>query len=90
MYTQDAHALIVVYDMTQSESLDAAQQYIEDVISVASDPSNIVVALVGNKSDLVHRHSISFRDALKVKQAVGADILMEVSAKDGQGVTLLF
>jgi GTPase SAR1 family protein len=90
MYTQDAHALIVVYDLTHTESLDAAQQYIEDVISSTSDPSNIVIALVGNKSDLIHKHTISFRDALKVKQAVGAEILLEVSAKDGQGVNQLF
>ncbi len=63
--------------------MDAAQHYIEDVMSASKDPSSIVVALVGNKSDLVNCHTISFRDALKVKKAVGADILTEVSAKDG-------
>lgn len=55
MYTHDAVGLIVVYDMTHSESLDIAIQCIEDVMNNSNDPQNLVVALVGNKSDLIYK-----------------------------------
>lgn len=52
MYTRDAHGLIVVYDVTQKASLAAARDIVKEVLDACSDAQEVVVALVGNKSDL--------------------------------------
>ncbi|KAJ2512555.1 Vacuolar protein sorting-associated protein 21 [Coemansia sp. RSA 1939] len=51
MYYRSAHAAVVVYDITRAESLDRAKSWIKELHRQASP--NIVIALVGNKLDLI-------------------------------------
>ncbi|KAJ2496411.1 Vacuolar protein sorting-associated protein 21 [Coemansia sp. RSA 1972] len=51
MYYRNADAAVVVYDVTRASSLDKAKSWIKELQRHASP--NIVIALVGNKLDLV-------------------------------------
>ena len=49
-----------------------------------------MIALIGNKCDDIHKQEVSLRDAQKVKQAIGAQIFLETSAKDNINIDKLF
>ncbi|PIA14347.1 ras-domain-containing protein [Coemansia reversa NRRL 1564] len=51
MYYRNAQAAVVVYDITRASSLDRAKAWIKELQRQANP--NIVIALVGNKLDLV-------------------------------------
>lgn len=51
MYYRNAAAAVVVYDITKSQSLDKAKAWVKELQRQANP--NIVIALVGNKLDLV-------------------------------------
>ncbi|KAJ2679163.1 Vacuolar protein sorting-associated protein 21 [Coemansia spiralis] len=51
MYYRNAQAAVVVYDITRAQSLDRAKSWIKELQRQAKP--NIVIALVGNKLDLV-------------------------------------
>ena len=54
------------------------------------DPETLVLALVGNKCDDIHKQEVSLRDAQKLKQQIGAQIFLECSAKDNINIEKLF
>ncbi|OAQ22015.1 ras-related protein rab-5B-like protein [Linnemannia elongata AG-77] len=56
MYYRNANCAVVVYDITQSSSLDKAKSWVKELQRQA-DP-NIVIALAGNKSDLSARRVV--------------------------------
>jgi len=49
MYIRDAHAAIVVYDITNENSLEQAEKWIEEIKEAA--PTEVIIALAGNKMD---------------------------------------
>jgi GTPase SAR1 family protein len=51
MYYRNAQAAVVVYDITKAASLEKAKAWVKELQRQASP--NIVIALVGNKLDLV-------------------------------------
>jgi Ras-related protein Rab-5C len=87
MYYRNAHCAVVVYDITQSASLEKARTWIRELQRQA-DPS-IVIALCGNKSDLAARRQVSQEEAKKYADEEGL-MWTETSAKTGEGVTEVF
>lgn len=87
MYYRNAHCAVVVYDITQSASLEKARTWIRELQRQA-DPS-IVIALCGNKSDLAARRQVSQEEAKKYADEEGL-MWTETSAKSGEGVTEVF
>ncbi|ORY01703.1 putative rab GTPase Ypt5 [Basidiobolus meristosporus CBS 931.73] len=87
MYYRNANCAIVVYDITQPASLDKAKSWIKELKRQA-DP-NIVIALAGNKSDLVSRRAISTEDARSYANEGGL-LFFETSAKTAHNVHELF
>jgi Ras-related protein Rab-5C len=87
MYYRNAHCAVVVYDITQSASLEKARTWIRELQRQA-DPS-IVIALCGNKSDLAARRQVSQEEAKKYADEEGL-MWTETSAKTGEGVTEIF
>ncbi|KAI6136220.1 GTP-binding protein RAB5 [Pisolithus sp. B1] len=87
MYYRNANCAVVVYDITQTSSLDKARTWIRELQRQA-DPS-IVIALCGNKTDLGARRQITQEEA---KKYAGEEGLMwfETSAKTGDGVSEVF
>lgn len=55
MYYRNAQAAVVVYDVTKAVSLDKAKSWVKELQRQANP--NIVIALAGNKVDLVNSSS---------------------------------
>lgn len=87
MYYRNANCAVVVYDITQSASLEKARSWIRELQRQA-DPS-IVIALCGNKADLSARRQVSQEEAKKYADEEGL-MWGETSAKSGEGVQEIF
>ncbi|KAL9084974.1 MAG: hypothetical protein Q9159_004940 [Coniocarpon cinnabarinum] len=99
MYYRNANCAVVVYDITQAASLDKAKMWIKELQRQASE--NIVIALVGNKLDLVEeepsKRVVSQEDAetyctqINQQSDRKSDLLwFEASAKSGKNVQDIF
>lgn len=87
MYYRGAAAAVVVYDIRNKESLERAKKWVSELHRNAN--ANIVIALVGNKSDL--------SDDREVDRSVAEDfaneshlLFTETSARTGEGVSAVF
>jgi len=69
MYYRNAQAALVVYDITKPSSLTKAQHWVAELHRQASP--GIVIALVGNKSDLAGTGDESAEDADAAPAAEG-------------------
>ncbi|KAF8540970.1 ras-related protein rab-5C [Trichophaea hybrida] len=91
MYYRNANCAVVVYDITQSSSLDKAKAWVKELQRQANE--NIVIALAGNKLDLAS--SASSKRAVETAEAEAyakeAGLLFfETSAKTAENVKELF
>ncbi|EIN14376.1 ras-domain-containing protein [Punctularia strigosozonata HHB-11173 SS5] len=87
MYYRNANCAVVVYDITQTASLEKARTWIRELQRQA-DPS-IVIALCGNKIDLAARRQVTQEEAQKYAEEEGL-LWFEASAKTGEGVSDVF
>ncbi|QSL66932.1 hypothetical protein MERGE_001319 [Pneumocystis wakefieldiae] len=87
MYYRNANCAVVVYDITQAESLDKAKGWVKELHRQAC--GNIIIALAGNKADLSDRRAVEMEDAQAYAQEEGL-IFFETSAKSAQNVNELF
>lgn len=87
MYYRNANCAVVVYDITQTASLEKARSWVRELQRQA-DPS-IVIALCGNKTDLNARRQVSQEEAKKYADEEGL-MWGETSAKTGEGVSDIF
>jgi Ras-related protein Rab-5C len=89
LYCRDAQAGIVVYDVTSSQSF----QEVEDIWLtelIEKGPKNIIVALAGNKVDLVEARAVSSTMGESLAKKHKIDIFKETSAGTGQSIEELF
>lgn len=87
MYYRNANCAVVVYDITQTASLDKAKSWVKELQRQA-DP-NIVIALAGNKCDLEARRAVPIEEAQAYADETGL-LFFETSAKSGTNVSELF
>jgi Ras-related protein Rab-5C len=87
MYYRNANCAVVVYDITQTASLEKARSWIRELQRQA-DPS-ITIALCGNKLDLEARRQVTQEEAQKYAEEEGL-MWSETSAKSGEGVSDIF
>lgn len=87
MYYRNANCAVVVYDITQTTSLEKAKSWIRELQRQA-DPA-IVIALCGNKTDLEARRQVTQEEAQKYAEEEGL-LWFETSAKSGTGVSNVF
>ncbi|WFD29575.1 GTP-binding protein of the rab/ypt [Malassezia sp. CBS 17886] len=88
MYYRNAHCAVVVYDVTEEESLEKAKGWIRELQRHAD--ANIIIALVGNKLDLADaRRAVPAEEAQKYADAEGL-FFIETSAKTPTNITELF
>ena len=85
MYYREAVGAIIVYDVTISDSLIHAHEWINDVRQ--HGPSNINIYLIGNKYDLLTSHEILENKPLKYISGIPH---YYASAKTGHNITELF
>ncbi|ORX49088.1 hypothetical protein DM01DRAFT_1262359, partial [Hesseltinella vesiculosa] len=91
MYYRCAQAAVVVYDITKSATLDKAKSWVKELQRQANQ--DIVIALVGNKQDLVLEDESERQVATEDAKAYAeeADLLFfETSAKSGENVDQVF
>ncbi|XP_067101676.1 ras-related protein Rab-5B-like [Osmerus mordax] len=87
MYYRAAHAAIVVYDITNTETFDRAKRWVTELQDQAS-PS-IVIALAGNKADKSANRAVEYEEA-QVYAADNKLVFMETSAKTAMNISNLF
>ena len=87
-FFQNAHVVILVYDITNKTSFEEIHNYWYQE-SINQCPNERIIALIGNKTDLSDRREVSLdegqRYALKIKA-----IFAETSAKTGEGIDNVF
>ncbi len=71
MYYRNAQAAVVVYDVTKASSLEKAKSWVKELQRQANP--NIVIALAGNKVDLVQSPSSSAHPASSSESEDEAD-----------------
>lgn len=84
-YYKDAYGAIIVFDLTNKTSSNKVKFWLKELNSHA--PRDIVICLLGNKSDLINERNVAYEDA---KDLAGDNLYYEVSAKTGNNVTLAF
>ena len=86
-YIRDSSVAVIVYDITNRKSFANTAKWIEDVRAERGD--DVVIMLVGNKTDMSDRRQVSVEEAEKKaeEEKIGC---IETSAKGGYNVKALF
>lgn len=89
MYYRGAQAALVVYDITNSESLRRAKAWVKELRQ--SNSGDMVIGIAGNKADLaaLNKRQVDTREASEYADDNGL-VFMETSAKRGDNVTEIF
>jgi len=86
-YIRDSTVAVVVYDVTNSNSFQQTSRWIDEVRSERG--SDVIIMLVGNKTDLADRRQISIEDGEQKAKEFNV-MFIETSAKAGYNVKQLF
>lgn len=91
MYYRNANAALVVYDVTQQDSLAKAQGWVTELKTKVGE-EDLVICLVGNKLDLCDETTPKAVDCSQAQAYAEEQGLLfhEVSAKTGEGVKEVF
>lgn len=87
MYYRGAAAAVIVYDIANQESFERAKNWVREL--KAQGNSNTVMALAGNKADLIDARRVPAEEADTYAQENGL-FFMETSAKTATNVNELF
>ncbi|XP_069590688.1 ras-related protein Rab-26 isoform X2 [Ranitomeya imitator] len=86
-YYRDAHALLLLYDITNKTSFDNIQAWLTEIHEYAQ--KDVVIMLLGNKVDSTHERVVKIEDGERLAKEYGVPF-METSAKSGLNVELAF
>ncbi|XP_057215036.1 ras-related protein Rab-26 isoform X2 [Triplophysa rosa] len=86
-YYRDAHALLLLYDVTNKSSFDNIQAWLTEIHEFAHQ--NVVIMILGNKADVSHERVVKREEGEKLAKEFGVPF-METSAKSGLNVELPF
>ena len=84
-YYRDAHGAIIVFDVGNKESFNKVKYWLKETNNYA--PKDIVFCILGNKTDVPSANQINIGE---VKNLYGDKLCYEVSAKDGNNISLAF
>ena len=85
-YIKDSAVAIVCYDITNQESFDGVNRWIEDARAISDE---VLFILVGNKSDKEESRQVSTETAKDYAEQKNL-LFFETSAKTGYNVKTLF
>ncbi|XP_051513855.1 ras-related protein Rab-41 isoform X2 [Myxocyprinus asiaticus] len=86
-YIRDSTIAVVVYDITNLNSFQQTSKWIDDVRTERG--SDVIIMLVGNKTDLADKRQVSVEAAEKKARELKV-LYIETSAKAGYNVKQLF
>ncbi|XP_053493486.1 ras-related protein Rab-22A [Ictalurus furcatus] len=87
MYYRGSAAAIIVYDITKEESFLTLKNWVKELHQ--HGPSNIVVAIAGNKCDVSDAREVLEKDAKDYADSIHA-IFVETSAKNAININEIF
>jgi small GTP-binding protein len=87
IYYRGAHGVLLVFDLTDFQSLERVKTWVWEVRKYA--PAGIPIYLVGNKCDLQAKRVISKEDGGKIAESFGLQYF-ESSSKSGENVDKIF
>uniref|UniRef100_A0A8C8ZK42 Ras-related protein Rab-17 n=1 Tax=Prolemur simus TaxID=1328070 RepID=A0A8C8ZK42_PROSS len=88
LYFRGANAALLVYDVTKKDSFHKAQQWLRD-LEKEFRPGEVVVMLVGNKTDLSEEREVTFEEGKEFAERERL-LFMETSAKLNHQVSEVF
>ncbi|XP_030750658.1 ras-related protein Rab-37-like isoform X1 [Sitophilus oryzae] len=86
-YYRDAHALLLLYDVTNKNSFDNIRAWLGEIREYAQD--DVVIMLLGNKADCGSDRAVRREEGERLAREYNVTF-METSAKSGQNVELAF
>ncbi|KAI9004193.1 Ras- protein Rab-6A [Gaertneriomyces sp. JEL0708] len=86
-YIRDSSVAVVVYDITNRNSFMNTTKWVDDVR--AERGNDVIIVLVGNKTDLSDKRQVSTEEGEKKAKEFGV-MYIETSAKAGYNVKALF
>lgn len=86
-YIRDSSVAVVVYDVSSRSSFLNTARWIDEVR--AERGSDVIIMLVGNKTDLVERREVSVEEGDGKARKAGV-MFIETSAKAGFNIKALF
>ncbi|XP_068193499.1 ras-related protein Rab-26-like [Antennarius striatus] len=86
-YYRDAHALLLLYDVTNKTSFDNIKAWLTEIHEYAQQ--DVVLMLLGNKADATHDRVVKREDGEKLAKEYGIPF-METSARSGLNIELAF
>lgn len=90
LYYKDSVAAILVYDVSNKESLESLDYWVKE-LEVNVDNSNFIISVAGNKCDLSNEmKKVSYTDGKNFCKEKDISIFYETSAKSSVGVKELF
>ncbi|KAL2922822.1 Ras-related protein RABF1 [Bienertia sinuspersici] len=87
LYYRGAAVAVIVYDLTSPESFTKAQYWVKELQKHGSP--DIVMALVGNKADLLDRREVPAQEGMEYAEKNGM-FYIETSAKTADNINQLF
>lgn len=86
-YYRDAHALLLLYDVSNKASFDNIRAWLGEINEYAQE--DVVIMLLGNKADMTAERVIRTEDGERLANEYNV-AFMETSAKTGMNVDLAF
>ncbi|XP_062989394.1 ras-related protein Rab-19 [Elgaria multicarinata webbii] len=87
-YYRSANGAILAYDMTRKSTFESIPHWIHEIERYGA--ANLVLMLIGNKSDEAEKRQVLFEDACTLAEKHGLLAVLETSAKEAQNVDEVF
>lgn len=81
----DAQVALLVYDITSKSSFEVMKNWVKELQS--EGPKDIILAVVGNKTDRVDNEEVPYETAKNYAKSVNA-LFKLTSAKEGKGINV--
>ena len=90
LYYKDAVAAVLVYDVSNPDSLDALDYWIKELQEKVNN-EKFIITIAGNKCDLPFENKkVSINQGKNFGKERGVNVVIETSAKTGIGIQELF
>ncbi|KAK8653575.1 hypothetical protein V6N13_127568 [Hibiscus sabdariffa] len=86
-YIRDSSVAVIVYDVANRQSFLNTSKWVEEVRTERG--SDVIIVLVGNKTDLVDKRQVSIEEGDNKAKEIGV-MFIETSAKAGFNIKPLF